>query len=83
MNKLDKIGKGNAAPATKENKLIVAEDLNKVIDTVNTGIDVNITNETTLNTGLTPIKTMVPITQADYDSLPSYDDSIYYVIISA
>lgn len=41
MNKLDKIGTGNVPPSPKQTKIVVAEDINKVIDKVNEMIDVS------------------------------------------
>jgi len=50
MDKLYKVSEGNAPPPPKKTKVILADDLNKVIDKVNDLIDDNVEIETSTST---------------------------------
>lgn len=80
MEKLDKIGTGNAKPLPQNTKLVVADELNKVIEKVNEVVDDNV--EFTLQEGtaytlaLTDINKYIQLSNANPITLtvPPYVD---------
>lgn len=83
MIKLDKINGGNAQPATKDNKLVVAEDYNKVVDKVNETIDVVITNEGDTYDTVPSIVRVVTLTELDYAEIETKDPNTWYLIATS